>query len=321
MSSLSSTNPITLAAEDKLKGYENYAHWKVLMEAHGKPKGLHKYWQNKIIVPADYEEPEEEFKLDFVKASEENTTQQTTDTSPTSKRPKPSQPKPSDDKEKTTPLHSTTPSLLEYELRESVALSSILINVVDIYGSGIDPSKRSHQVWKALEAQYSRASDHARHMHEEALANCKLAEGGKVAGEDGHIEKMRKLRQRANEAGAKINDQRFITRLLDSFPESWDPVITPMYGESDLNRIIMNLTTHAERLSIRDAKSKRPTPPSDAVKALEATITALQAEVKSLRTGRNRDGGGNSNLKCSNAACGKTGHLIADCFQQGCGKA
>ncbi|KAF9541333.1 hypothetical protein CPC08DRAFT_770628 [Agrocybe pediades] len=65
-------------------------------------------------------------------------------------------------------------------------------------------------------------------MREEALANCKLAEGGKVAGEDGHIEKMRKLRQRANEAGAKISDQRFITRLLDSFPESWDPVITPM---------------------------------------------------------------------------------------------
>ncbi|KAF9553630.1 hypothetical protein CPC08DRAFT_713565 [Agrocybe pediades] len=145
MSSSSSTNPITLAAEDKLKGYENYAHWKVLMEAHGKPKGLHKYWQNKIVVPADYDESEE-VELDEVEATEENATQETTETSPTSKRPKLSHPKPSEDKEKTTPLHSTTPSLLEYELRESVALSSILINVVDIYGSGIDPNKRSHQV-------------------------------------------------------------------------------------------------------------------------------------------------------------------------------
>ncbi|KAF9536211.1 hypothetical protein CPC08DRAFT_597968, partial [Agrocybe pediades] len=172
---------------------------------------------------------------------------------------------------------------------------------------------------------YGRASDCTRNMPEEALANCKLAEGGKVAGKDGHIEKMQKLHQRANEAGAKINDQRFITRLLDSFPESWDSVITPMYGESDLNRVIMNLTTHAERMAIREAKLKKPIPPSDAVKALEATITALQAEVKSLRTDSHCDSnhrnGGNSNLKCSNPACGKTGHLIADCFQQGGGKA
>ncbi|KAF9550940.1 hypothetical protein CPC08DRAFT_647743, partial [Agrocybe pediades] len=314
MSSTSSTNPITLAAEDKLKGYENYAHWKVLMEAHGKPKGLHKYWQNKITVPAGYEDDEEEVEEPYLEAEEEPEPQP-------QPKPKSSQArKASTQSDKATPLHSTTPNLLEYELRESVALLSILINVVDIYGSGIDPNKRSHQVWKALEAQYGRASDRARNMREEALASCKLAEGGKVAGEDGHIERMRKLHQRANEAGAQIGDGRFITRLLDSFPESWDPVITPMYGESDLNKIIMNLTTHAERLSIHEAKSKKPTPPSDAVKALEATITALQAEVRSLRTDSRRSGG-NPNLKCSNSACGKTGHVIADCFQQGGGKA
>ncbi len=120
-------------------------------------------------------------------------------------------------------------------------------------------------------------------MREEALSNCKLEEMGKVAGEDGHIEKMRTLRQRANEAGAKINDSRFITKLLDSFPDSWDPVITPMYGEPDLNKVIMNLTTHAERLAIREGKSsskKVPQPSSDAVRALETTVLALQAEIQ-----------------------------------------
>ncbi len=154
-----------------------------------------------------------------------------------------------------TPLHSTSPSELEYELRESVAMSSILINISDIYGSGINPNQKSYHAWKHLAELYGLASDRARNMREEALSNCKLEESGKVAGEDGHIEKMRTLRQRANEAGAKINDARFITKLLDSFPDSWDPVITPMYGEPNLNKVIMNLTTHAERLAIREGKN------------------------------------------------------------------
>lgn len=160
-------------------------------------------------------------------------------------------------------------------------------------------------------------------MQEEALANCKLTNGDKVTGEDRHIEKMRKLHQRANEAGAKIDDSRFITKLLDSFPESWDLVIMPMYGETNLNKVIMNLTTHAERLAIQEEKSKKPSNPADAVKALEVTITALQAEVKSLRSDRDNrhNGGSNQNLKCTNSNCNKTGHLIQDCFQLGGGKA
>ncbi len=55
MSISSTLSPITLADKDKLKGYENYTSWKILMEAHGKPKGLHKYWAGKIEVPTGYE--------------------------------------------------------------------------------------------------------------------------------------------------------------------------------------------------------------------------------------------------------------------------
>ncbi len=166
-------------------------------------------------------------------------------------------------------------------------MSSILINISDIYGSGVNPNQKSHIAWKHLADLYGYASDRARNMREEALANCKLEESGKVAGEDGHIEKMRALRQRANEAGAKINDSRFITKLLDSFPDSWDPVITPMYGESDLNKVVMNLTTHAD-VGNREGKNflKEGYPaPADAVRALRTTVLALQAEIKSFRNG------------------------------------
>jgi len=52
MSGSSHLSLIVLSDKDKLKGYENYMTWKILMEVHGMPKGLHKYWCNKITVPA-----------------------------------------------------------------------------------------------------------------------------------------------------------------------------------------------------------------------------------------------------------------------------
>jgi len=63
MSGTSNLSPIVLSDKDKLKGYENYTSWKILMEAHGMPKSLHKYWCNKITVPTecmDIEEPDED---------------------------------------------------------------------------------------------------------------------------------------------------------------------------------------------------------------------------------------------------------------------
>ena len=288
------------------------------MEAHGMPKGLHKYWRNKITVPAecvdsnDDAEGEEDDEL----LVEKPKTPIITSPSSSTATPRPT----------STPLHSAVPLELEYELREAVALSSIIINISDLFGSGVDPSAKSHVAWALLQSQYGRVSDRARNMRENALASCKMEEGAKVAGEDGHIEEMRTLRRAANEAGAKISDSRFITKLLDSFPESWDPVITPMYGETDLSKVLINLTTHAERLSIRlDRNGKKPTTGgADSVRALEATVIALQAEMKTLKG--SRTGGGSTNpdkqhLKCANQSCGKTGHLIADCFQAGGGKA
>ena len=135
---------------------------------------------------------------------------------------------------------------LKYELHESMVLSSVLINITDLSGSGINTLEKVHSAWKFLKDQYGRTSDHARNMHEEALVSYKMEEGAKVVGEGGHIEKMHTLRKLANDTGVNIKNDWFITKLLDSFPTSWDPVITPMYSEKDLSTIIMNLMTLAE---------------------------------------------------------------------------
>ena len=151
-----------------------------------------------------------------------------------------------------------------------------------------------------------------------------MLKGGKVAGEGGHIEKMCTLCKLANDTGANIKDDWFITKLLDLFPESWDTVITPMYSETNLSNIIMNLMTYTKCLAIREAKSRQLeiSPAINTVKALETTVLALQAEIKLFKSFHGPGGLTNPNkahLKCSNY--GKVGHIVDDCFQQGGGKA
>ena len=85
-----------LSKNDKLHGYENYTAWKTLMEAHGQLKGLHKYWGNLVTVPTSI------------------TTSITAPTTPSQTTVTTATPPPGP-----TPVHSTNPSELEYELHES----------------------------------------------------------------------------------------------------------------------------------------------------------------------------------------------------------
>ncbi|KAG7441652.1 uncharacterized protein BT62DRAFT_936958 [Guyanagaster necrorhizus] len=58
----------------------------------------------------------------------------------------------------------------------------------------------------------------------------KYQDGEKVSGDGGYVERMCKLRKEANDAGAAIDDKSFKTTLLDSFPESWDSVVSTLYA-------------------------------------------------------------------------------------------
>jgi len=223
------------------------------MLAHGGPCGLTNYWENKINIPTNLTNVSE---IPDVSATVPTTA------SPTS-----------------TPLHSLTLTLLEYQLCKSITLSSILINLVDIPGTGINPKGKSHKAWALLKEQYGKPSERTRNMREWDLDECKYTEGTKVAGEGGHIKKMRTLRKLANDAGANYDDARFKTKLIDSFPESWDAICSICYNMKALLEVISTLTSHGKQvLWARNAISS----PTDTVKALEASVLALQAEIKTL---------------------------------------
>jgi len=125
MSTSSTLSLILLSESDKLRGYENYAAWKTLMEVHGKPKGLHKYWENLVKIPAGYESDTDDDEKEKDKSKETTPTGETPTTTGTTEATTPAA------ADKPTPLHSVTPTPLEYELRESVALSSVLMSGED----------------------------------------------------------------------------------------------------------------------------------------------------------------------------------------------
>jgi hypothetical protein len=286
----------TLPEGQCCKGHEKFSSWQTYMEAHGGPCGLINYWENKISVPLKPILP----------------TEYPTEGTPPPIIPPSIPPTP-------TPLHSLSPTFLEYQLHESVALSSILINLIDIPGTGVNPRGKSHEAWVMLKEQYGKPSDRTRNMRERDLDECCFIDRSKVAGEGGHIEKMRALKTLANDARASINDTRFKTKLIDSFPQSWDLICSVCYNMKTLAEVISALTSHGERIG-----QNNPTPPSnDTVKALEASILALQAKIKMLCGGSKPSHMPNlnkSHLVCENKVCGKTGHLIGDCFQVGGGK-
>ncbi|KAE9385704.1 hypothetical protein BT96DRAFT_949653 [Gymnopus androsaceus JB14] len=156
--------PFTLSDELKLRGHENYKSWKQQMLIQGKPRGLDIYWGGKATATI------------HIPTTSTSTSGVTTTTTA-----------------KKSAINDLKPSALEFGLRESVALSSILGNIIDIDGAGIEEAWDSNVVWTYLDKQYSQPSDCMRTIMERELTNTRFIEGTKVAGEGGYIEKLRSL--------------------------------------------------------------------------------------------------------------------------------
>ncbi len=143
-----------------------------------------------------------------------------------------------------------------------------------------------------------------------------------MSGDGGHIEKMRRLLKEANDTGAAIKEETFITILLDSFPESWDPVVSILRGEKDLMVVIARLSAHGERLAGRGKISSSPTSSTTTTsnQALQASIDALALQVQSLSSRKDNARPSNGRSHPANEHCKGIGHTIAECWKIGGGK-
>ena len=95
--------PFILGDELRLCGQENYRSWKQQMLIQGRPRGLNIHWDGKVTATAHTT----------------TTTLLTGATVTTTSTEK-------------SAINDLNPSILEFKLHESVALSSILRNIIDI---------------------------------------------------------------------------------------------------------------------------------------------------------------------------------------------
>jgi len=219
------------------KGYEKYASWETYMITHRALCGLVNYWKDKVTIPND------PTQVNVPPASTVSPPSSITISlpSPTSTVPPASTISPpssitiASPSSTSTPLHSLTPNFLEYQLCESITMLSILINLIDIPGTRVNPRGKSHETWKQLD-QYGKPSERTRNMREQDLDECKYVEGSKVTSKGGHIERMRILGKLANDVGANFDNARFRTKLINSFPESWDVICSICYSMTSLSQ-------------------------------------------------------------------------------------
>ncbi|KAE9397308.1 hypothetical protein BT96DRAFT_995907 [Gymnopus androsaceus JB14] len=254
--------PFIINKELKLCGHENYKSWKQQMLIQEKPRGLNIYWEGRAVV----------------------ITHTTITTTPTSSTPTTT---------KKSAINDLNPSTLEFELCESVALSSILGNIIDIDGARIKEEWSSNKVWKYLEM---------RTIAKRELPNARFINGTKVAGEGGYIEKLQGLQKKGSRC-------------------SWDVITTPLHKEKELETIITDLTIHGKQLISQgklDGKPESIVPKGDSVQALHATIAALQADTSLSKVNGPRPRF--SNDICSNTTCPQPrGHTIQKCWSLGGG--
>lgn len=213
-----------------------------------------------------------------------------------------------------TPINSLTPNLLKYAQHESVALVSIVCNVKDIFGVGINPSKPSHEAWTILKTQYGAYSDLIHSHRERILKAMKYQDGEKVSGDGGYIKRMQKLCKKANNAGAAIDDKSFKTMLLDSFPESCDSVVSTLYAETNLIIVIGCLIAYGKCIVRRNSANGLSSTQKSTVQALQASIQVLTLSSKkymALRLDKSHT---------LNDACKGIGHTLDECWKLGGGR-
>ncbi|KAJ3832705.1 hypothetical protein F5878DRAFT_547765 [Lentinula raphanica] len=269
----------------------------------GRLKGLHLYWEGKVNIPS--------IELDASKKS----------------TPKDAEPLSIDGTSKSsstlaqatsTPINDPSPTVLEYELRESVAYLTLWNNIKNPDGLGIPHGMSPDKLWEYLETEFQKVTTIARQRKEDNLRACRYVKGTKITGDGGYAEKMRLLLKEANDCGSNISLSQFNTIFLNSFPRTteWLVMTGNLMGEPSFTVIVSRL----EEFFLHSRGGSNG--PGVSVSSGDR-VSALQTEVDSLKallTQNRPKGPVNPDLVCSNPNCKGRGHVIENCWKMGGGK-
>ncbi|KAK7468258.1 hypothetical protein VKT23_002767 [Stygiomarasmius scandens] len=169
-----------LPDDEKFDG-ENWVSWEESITRLGTRKGLQLYWKGDIVIPQHVEAGQ----------------------IPNS-----------------TPVNDRNPNYFEYEIRENVAISTLLENIKNPSALGFDTKgKTSKDLWGWLKEEFESVSQLTRKFKEERLRVFKYESvGGTVIGEGSYTERWKRLWKEAKDAGVTISEEQAVVIYIDSFP-------------------------------------------------------------------------------------------------------
>jgi Reverse transcriptase (RNA-dependent DNA polymerase)/gag-polypeptide of LTR copia-type/GAG-pre-integrase domain len=197
---------------------------------------------------------------------------------------------------------SATPTLDEWTARNAYVKGLILFNVVNPIGLGVKLDGTAAEAWESLVSQYDVHNEIALVHAQRELRELVFKDGDDF---DAHLATLRIKWNHANATGANITDQDFRIILLSSLPRSWDPIVATLYDVKTSSGVISRLQMHWARVKT-EAKSSTH------------SSSAFQATTRTNAHGRQSQP--RQRPVCTNANCGRRGHLIQDCYWEGGGK-
>ncbi|GAV99168.1 retrotransposon Ty1-copia subclass [Lentinula edodes] len=201
----------------------------------------------------------------------------------------------------TTPPYSQTPSPEEWYARDRYVVSTIVSNIIDPTGLGVDYTEAASEIWQELVKQFEQKSEELLLFHDSNLRAHRYAYPEETMEE--HKRTMRNLLRRATNAGAVITDGQFRVIVLASLPKDWDADIRHLPGRTSSEAFIHLQGIWLQREKRRGEEERE----EKKVKALLAMhVASVQAPDKNRPT-------------CTNPNCRKVGHTIQKCWAKGGG--
>ncbi|GLB45565.1 hypothetical protein LshimejAT787_2400230 [Lyophyllum shimeji] len=142
---------------------------------------------------------------------------------------------------------STSPSVEEWGVRDAWVLALITYNTKNPVGLGVKIDGTAAEAWESLTDTYGTTSELAAVHAEKVLRNTTFSDDTDFLE---HIATLRMRWTAATEKGATIDDRTFRGIIIASLPESWNEVVSTLYGTKNSAELIAGLTLHWERLRL-----------------------------------------------------------------------
>ncbi|KAJ3920564.1 hypothetical protein F5877DRAFT_65677 [Lentinula edodes] len=140
--------------------------------------------------------------------------------------------------EGTTTTPHQTPSPEEWYTQDRYVASTIVSNIIDPTGLGVDYTEIASVIWRELVNQFEQKSEELLLFHDSNLRAHRYAYPEETIEE--HKRTMRNLLRRATNAGAVITDGQFQVIVLASLPKDWDANIRHLPGKMSSEAFIYN---------------------------------------------------------------------------------